>query len=77
MSMSIIICLVCSNIVAGGIMLSLGEFVLFMFVDFVFVCVCIHVGLHLGLVVSLAYCHGGSLEVLFVVALPIFDVSNV
>ena len=37
LSMSIIIFLVCSNIVTWGIMASLGDCVLFMFVDFVFV----------------------------------------
>ena len=39
-SMSIIICLVSSNIVIGGVILSLAECVLFKFVDFAFVCVC-------------------------------------
>ena len=37
LSMSIMVCLACSNVVIGGEMASLGECVLFMFVDFVFV----------------------------------------
>ena len=36
-----------------------------------------YVGLHPGLVVSLAYCHGRSLEALFAVVLPMSDVSDV
>ena len=41
-------------------MLSLCQCVLFTFVDF-FVCWCVYGmwGLHLDLVVSLVYCHGG------------------
>ena len=40
LSMSIIICLVCPNVVTGSAMLSLCKCDLFMFVDFVFVGVC-------------------------------------
>ena len=36
-SIPTMICLVCSNVVTGGVMLSLGECILFMFVDFIFV----------------------------------------
>ena len=76
-SVSIMICLVCSNIVTGGVMLSLDKCALFICVDFVIVCICMVCGFMSWWVVSLAYCHGGSLEALFAVALPMFDVSNV
>ena len=43
-SMSIMICLVCSKVVTGGIMLSLAECVFFICVDFAFLCVCMTCG---------------------------------
>ena len=67
MSMSIMICLVCLNILTEGIMLFLGECVLFICVDLAFVCVW-YVDLYFGWVVSLAYCH---------VVVPKFDFSHV
>ena len=69
LSMSIIICLVWSNIAIDGVKLSLGGCLLFMFVDFVFVCV--------GVVVSWEYCYRGSLETLPVLVLHVFDVCKV
>ena len=58
-------------------MLYLGECVLFICVDFDLFMYVWCVDLCLGLVISLAYCHWGSLESLLVVALLMLDVSNI
>ena len=76
--LSIIICLVPSNIVIEGVMLSLGGCVLFMFFDFVFVV--------LGVVcrfMSWVGCKSGipswgrSLKTLFMLVLHVFHVSKI
>ena len=56
--MSIIICLICSNVVTIDVMLSLCECVLFMFVDLCLLVYVWYAGLHLDLVLGLVYCHG-------------------
>ena len=76
-SMSIIICLVCSDIIIGVAMLSLGKCVLFMFVDLVFVCLCMVCGFTSWVGCKSDVLSWGSLEVLFVVVLPMFYVNNV
>ena len=64
--------------VTGGVKLSLGECVLFIFVDFAFVCACMvcrftsWVGCKSGIL-----SWGLLLKALFVVVLLMFDVSNV
>ena len=76
-SMSIIICLVCSNVVTGGVMLSLGECVLFIFGDFVFVCLCMVCRFTSWVGSKSGVLSWGSLEVLFAIVLSTFDVSSV